>query len=70
VFGGIGGSYFYCGREDLGFTVIASLVLSIIVPAVSPIFMIIVLGGFIHTAYVVDEANRNIKRECEILCKE
>ena len=70
VLGSLGGHYFYLGKENYGCVILGLLVVSTVVPQLTIVFLLAVFAGVIHTAFVCDEVNLQIRDECQILMED
>ena len=76
--GNTGAHYFYLGKKEYGFIMIANTVIMVAssvsgsngIAAFGAIVYFLVIGGsFVHTYYACNEANKQIQDECAILAE-
>jgi len=76
--GGIGAHYFYLGKKEFAFIMIANTLMMVAsslsantgIAAVGAVVYFLVVGGsFVHTYYACNAVNKQIQDECAILAE-
>jgi hypothetical protein len=74
--GNIGAHYFYLGRKEFGFIMIGNTILMVATTASgsegvmvlgSLVYLLALGASFVHTYYVCNEVNKNLRDECAIM---